>query len=1277
MTNYKKSLLSLAAVLALGTGANAANTYIPFSSDSVDNKWTMFGVEGFMNIEGTTATTEFTTTAGWDATLNDASADDVATSGMTVVGDDMMTIKALPNVSASNKITTATINMLKTGMVFSDTEPMRSMYVKVGNDTEANLYVTYKSSLEGETVEVQSSDIANTTFSFELDALKTFDDPAAAPEKTGDEDTNATLITGVADLMDYDFTNNPKNTGNFSEDTDRDDAPRTETNVRIYGYDALGTNWEIYDSQSAAVSGANDFTDLEAGRGYWAKLDMDGDNTNGTTAGGITARAGGATLATGAIVDADYNASRIDTGWNLISFDSDKPLIRTASTGLVIASNSIAGEITIIDSTGVNSIDVALNLNDEEADARAINMAVEQAQERGDFPDTFNLRAFVSGATNLVLVSNKRFTVTDGTDGLDNLGAAKTLAGLDPWSTFDNDVRAVTIGEIGDLTGAEGARSVYGEYALLVEPLYAAGAASQADNLAGDGVQPAAILINDSTSGASSGLALLNDAGDTVAAIGDTITTLNTAITNQPDVDGTAASALGRSLPIDFNLDTTDTHILIASDTKFYVRDHTFTRSFTFDVTVGVAGDLNLIGTDSDQAIAATAAIATTADAINGAAGAVQTLTGVFATDIDADTLVLTSASPTAGVNFNMYDSSDEYIEDDLSTSDISQQGAIANVFNIDKLAAEPVTKHLVSITIAQGDLDTATDNVAIDTVDINGLGVNTNISANMPVDPAGNDADRLIALDAIVAELKLQAVNNGLDASVYHDFNSTTGLPVNPTITVEGYGISTVDINLAAAGAVNTADTNVASYGAIINTTGNVADLKYNAYHTPDFAKDGPLYTLEKAGYTPISIISGNANMQTAGAGIAWDSIDLTRTPSEMFADQDYNLFSIDGKAGYWVYLEENTASNDINITLKTNGLVPTYTHHFNADGTVSNTVKANLYVLVTGLPAVPSGEVSTSTVYASVGGESIELVGDSSDPEWTATLSGFELDDVYASNAITVSASNGQGQSLLTQSLGSIDVTAPQPPVINVGAGGDSFSIDANVTDDDVAGFYVFQGSVPEDEIDVVDASGATGYISWMDAAGGSLDFCSSDDITFGTQLTLLAMAVDGEGNFTLGNVSETETFTYSPIFKGSSVLSHLGDGTDPDQIAVPYAANCAEDTDNPVTADSAVSLKSVTTNVVSYMSYAAKDVVFGLDIPLTIYLEDAPGGNMVEIQYSAAYATEAFYVEIDGQIWSAVFPGDDDTYGDANAPADLSDTAGDLAAIGGSLVADQTFN
>ena len=1230
---FKKGLLSLAAITALSTSLfGSGATYLPLTSATHDDHWIMFGVNGF-KVDGATPATNATfVTTGKQ--LTDSGGDDVSTSGISDTNGNgaLVELKAL-NLS-TGALSSVTVNIDVTGIIFSETEPVRSMYIKAGGNSNADVLLKYKASLEGKTVEFKING-DSTVYTTTINALNTYDNPATRTLKSASSAVGGNPLNTISEAVDYNFLDNPLNPADYNSvanavDSHAYQTPSSSAKLRMYAYNANTGSWEIYDRANSEL--ANDFDILKLGKAYWAKMDLNGDGTSdAVTKAGLV-------LGTSDLNNTSYSGE-LAPGWDLMSFDGAKPDIRTSSTGLILTDAKSGGTITIADTTGINMVSVTLSGSSVAADAKAINMAVEAQKDLGNIPDTFNLRAFGSdegGNNQLILISNKRFSLEDNAGTFSN---ATSLAGKDIWDMATENLKDYSATA---LPAASFVRCVYGESALVLKPLVGNGTASHLDHAVNGGGNNASAKIQ---VGTLNPVALAD-------ATTDADTTLATAISKLKTITETGYKY--NAVSMDFNNDGTDDYALLSADKTFYIRDYTFTRVMEYDNTG--AGTFKI--TSPNPAIITTGTLTQTVTNINSVAdvSGSTTNTGVYAAE-DGTKIVFVSSVDLSN-NFNVIDdTTNDYLTDATSSNPIAK-GAVEDVYSLNALAKQAVVPHIVKL-----DIDEVTDDAG-DKVkfSLNGT-AGTEITSG--VIAANGDAYKAM-FDAYVTQIRADVKATGLDAVVSHDFTysgtDATALAAAldaATITISGYDVASAGADYTSGGGTDetdiadsdTYDVNKATFGTFTATPAKLTDdLKYNAIYTPDYATDGPLYTLKDLGYTAKAMITGTANM-TSG-NIAWDSLDLTQSPTEWFKNQNFNLYSIDGKAGYWVYLENSNGTNPISVDNST--IHPSYTYQFNKNGTTNNRVAATLQITVHGIPA----DTTPVSVYANVGGSKVELNTLGTNGIYTGSISSYEVNGLTAGSlyGITLSVADGTGYKRDNIAIGSIDFKKPAAPSIILGTG---LNTELNSTSSDTTGYYIYDvtttGSIPEENTN----ASSTKIAKILDANASSYNLCAAA-ATFGTTYTYRAIALDGNASSTgagsdaelgFGNASDATEFTYTPTLKGADLLINTqGVDTAATSLATPYTTSCvalAQRTQN-----TGISLKSIKADRKVKMSYIKKDnVSFSTDTPYTIYVGTTSDG-VAEVKYVPAYANSQFFIEIDGVVYTGTLPANDSANGNSSS-------------------------
>ncbi len=1223
----KKSLISLAAsALLCGNVYASSNTvYVPLSTDSYDARWVMFGVNGFSDGVSSSSGGGATFTSTTTQLIESAPTDDAASYGIADSGanGNLASVQALSG--ATTPLAGLTVAVDVTGIVFSSTEPVRTMYIDATGEGEPDIKFEYKASLEGKTIEIQKTGTSDTSiYSTTISELNTWDNAATVSLAT--PAVSGTDVISLNNVLDYDLSNNPATKSTYSSVTNKDTAP-SGTTARFYTYDSVNQTWKLYDTGNTAI--ANDFSTLEKGRGYWGKIDIGGDVDGSTQNAGLILGSSGETTK----ADATVYANNLNDGWNLISFDDVNSKIIHASTGLI--ATTADNNLDILDSTLTHM--VTIDIDGDAGDALKVNKALDAAKNNGTISSDMNIRAFQKDATHLVLLSDKKFTIK----GSGSTGAI-TIAGQNAWNETTHTTE--------DLSGtmpADGISSVYGEYAMIIKPLLGVNTAAQIDKVAEDASaennagthRSAAIQVG---SNSTNLVYLAPNDGDSAIATLEANFELNDAFKDDTVVD--TSKGLATQIDMDFDGATASNELLLAATEPFYIKDHTFTKTYVYDGTAqahGATFKMKSVNNSTDSTLSnasvtitpSDTTIATTVDLINETADAntitAVTDTGVFAYDEDAVSsnkkIILVSATDPY---FSIKDSAsavDGYVLDSDSVHNVAK-GAISSVYSIDKLVTTQIVPNKFVITGFE------LPNDAGDKYGAKVGATTTNATAMDTILESDTTKKKALFDDLVAAfntSISTEALSYAVASHNYTEVNNPSAASVS--ITIEGYGIASADTTEVADTnndntlAITGTDANVATLNTISGLSADLStDIKFNPVYTPTYVTDGPIATLKEAGFLPKAIISASTDLHTAtaSAGINWTNIDLTKTNSDWFNNNEYNLFNISNSQGYWVYLESAYTAPTIAITNPI--FTPTFTYSFNVDNsTVNNLIGGQFTTEVSFVP-----DSSTKIVKAIIDGKKLDLI--SSGNNYTAMFTKYETSGIAAGNdeSISVIASNGFGDSITESGLTTIDYTKPSTPTVTIENGIATLVS----TSTDVAKYYYFETFIPEEST----ASSA------KDAA--SYNICA--EYPFGSTTALKAVAVDNNGLFGSSNVSDALSFNYENTVRGAYVLEHTYDATGAtvSQTGDMYNDTCMA---TPDTNNYGMSLKTIKIGATAKLSFPANTTVhFDNSLPITQYFSVDAISADVQIKSVLAYDGKAFYLQLDGTIYKGAFGNTDGT-------------------------------
>lgn len=1265
--NYKKSLLSLATIIALSgvASADTATKYVPLTSATHDGSWILFGVNGFSTgVANPVVETSTSFSENFTALEDTRTDDDQATSGLHVAGGDLGSVEVIDNNDATY---TLQVGVNITDVPYEEMEPVRTMYVKFGADAAPSVKFNYKASLEGKVLELLSNGKLYKVAAISQD--NTYDNPALAVESVKAAATNAKL-TSITDIIDYDLKDNPTEEKYYSKakhlDADANLSVAAKT-AQFYHFDSVSQQWKIWNKNYEG--NANDFTKFSVGDAYWGRIDVDDPITslqNDGAAGQVNGSDGtnieGSGLVLGTSVAAhdykyDDNTTKLAPGWNHLAFDDTQPYIRHAATGLIFTSD--AADIDITDSTGLFTVTVTLT--NDAAGAKAINKAIESAKLHGTLPKSVNIKAFYDTAdSRFILISDAKFTIAENTDQITNV---TTLTGGNPYGErgYNNVVMdALDSGT----TDKKSATSAYGEYALIADlmtgELTGGGAGSVAaslDKVASDGGTNVSAKITLGTVDKDYPSVALTDA----EANEPTAALTKANIEALKLFDGTDGTGKVTSFDVDFDGD--DDAIIIANTKPFYVKDSTFTR--VFEYSKAAADDTNTLTVDGGSATATitpasgaaddTAGADAVATQINDVADTGDT-TGVYAENVASKIIAVSTNSSTFDLK-DLASGTQGFLINSSSDDDLAK-GAIKGVYALDTVAKQALVKYKYTYT-GFDDADEDGDGV---TVDLSGLGSGNAVSHDVTMLVAdANHADKEKEfLDALVAEINKQIMADGINAYAYHNMTIDANNYNSAVLTIEGLeitadGLTDLDGGNGDGGLIEhtvKADNSATDAATLGDLDPIISDLKTNAVYTPNYAEYGPLYTMKTAGYDVKAILKATTDVATQA--VKWDSIDLTRKESDWFKNNEFNLFSTNQDSGYWVYLDNNSSATG--ITISNASFTPTYTYYFdnkdaNGNYPTTNIVNGGLFsVTITGL------DDETAVAYANVGGENVQLKAAAGSTSYTANFHKYALKSFSESGepiSISVRATNGKGEALKMSSDYAFDYAKPviSDPV-KINATTVKFTGDAN----DTTKFNVYKNYIPELVSSRSSTDAATNrLVGSYTAANGVSSQNLCEKLTYGDVDTLRVVGIDGSGVVGRANISDAKEFTYATMLKGAMVLTHLG-GSDDDKaiIGTRYNSSCVQAATQPSQAsdNTGVSVKALVDNETAVLAYQEIAGV-GSDLSgawVTTYALN--GDKIIQTQNLEEYAGKTIFIEYGGHLYKTAFPA---TKSDAEATDD----------------------
>ena len=1284
--NYKKSILSLVTIMALsGTvAADGLATYLPLTTPTNDGSWILFGVNGFSD---GIASQRAAVAAGFSADFVEVedtiTTDDAGTWGISVsdatqpADDNMLKVQGIDDVN---------LGVLKVAVkneqTFEQLEPVRSMYIKL-NSASPNVKIDYKASLEGQTLELMYGGVT-TLYAVTISQDYTYSNAVEAKLSVPSTST-VPKLSNIADVVDYNFADNPLDARYYNQATHQQTADDLSVATStFYHFDALSQQWKVWNTNFSGV--ANDFTEFSAGDAYWGKIDTD-DNPAVNDGGAATTLGSGLVLGTSGLSAHDTTPYRYDDnvtsklveGWNMVALDEVAPYVRRAATGLIVTLNAAGGDITITDSTGVNSVGVtlaaaAVTATSTSAAATAINLAIEAARIDRTIPKSFNVRAFsahtVAEPGRIALISDAKFKIAEDVDAAAGaIDVVITLTGADPYSNATaTGLTRVAITDLGDLTGngePMEVESVYGEYALVLD-LMTSDLRGTADSCAADLDRLVdAAAGNGGTYDSAKIIFGTADKDYAAIALHDGTDAQNvTSVLTKAEIEAHVlfatgagdANEYGKMTAIDsLNNGATDgaDKVIVASTVPFYVKDSTYTRVFEYQTGSAASTDtLKVSGSASVDIDPVADTAAGVAILIGDQADTGDSSTGVYAT-VDSTTNKIIAVS-TKLSTFDLKDTESgtkQFLIPTTSTDDMAK-GAVAGVYALDTVAKMPLVQNIFPSTLTT--LPVAGDALLELDVEVTvggaaGTSTAVVIGANGLCADLTNTALRLDLFDRLVAQINADFTTDSVKAFAYHNYTTADDNYQTAEITITGLNIDSLTItSTGTADFTVGADTNVLTADTLGSTwTAITSDLTANAVYTPDYAIRGPLYTMRNAEYDAKAILKATTDVTgTFGSNIGWDSIDLTRDESDWFENNEFNLFSANQNSGYWVYLQDKTA-DDLNVSNP--NFIATYTYYFDNKDTNDKYLTYNIINGGQFTVNIDNLDGEISNAYVSLNGIEVQLKQNGISTEYTANFTKYDVSTLVEGGSgplsMTIRATNGKGEESLTYDAYAFDYIAPE---LNTPTASDTNTVSFSSDDNTTAAYHVFKEYIPELETSRASSVAATNrHVGSYTATDGLVTTNICSGLTFGHVDNLRVVAADagsvGTGAIGSSNLSDALQFKYATMLKSALVLSDIGGDTTKAIIGLRYDDACVVDATQQTlaTENTGVSLKTIASGQLARLAYEEIDGVSSSLSGAWLSAYSISGTEVIQVQNLEEYANKPFYIEYGGKMYIAAFP------------------------------------
>jgi hypothetical protein len=1092
------------------------------------------------------------------------------------------------------------------GSDYNETIPYRSMYIKSPDSATPDVKVIYRALYEGDEFRMRFDGSTTEIYKGYFSHDNTYDNPLSLTQITDESVTSEEAGSGtyraIMDIFDMDLSDNnisrlsyidPSSSGSSNTITKLTNAG--DSNLTVLTWDSVNQKWLMFRANgNTGVNSASDFTELEAGRGYWVKLDTDEDSSYYDSTPPDEQPAGflvGDNGITNTTTYSSTGTSPISDGWNMLSFNDE--YIRESATGFILTTdnNKHFDDINITDPYSATTLRIDMSaaddilathsfskLNTIEGNCTVVNIAVEGNRSRGITP-SLNVKCIPlnDGASGgWLLLSTRKFSI----DVSNDTWTVKHLDG--------STVTAETVYNVKQTKIADRFTSKYGDYVLFatLNTDFSASSSWLKDNF--KPLPPRMSIVCPSVSDNAVGADLVNRGRQQ----SDARTAVDTALTSACN-GGTVEVSL-----VDLNFDGTRNTLLMASTKRFYIRDNTFVRVFQW---TGRDTNQSLVMIDgNDTAYFTTDTIFKTIKndfnativAINEKNGT----TGVFAFPID-----LKGLSGTASDNVDL---NKTFLAYSVSKSDWDLKET-ANGENFTDLAgyddnASAVMGGIKAVYTATGIMDSG------DPYHKNSSGIYTGtIDGNYSNYSKDNNVTTFIPL---LPDLKYNAIwapdmpNDG------------------PLYTIRG-----LDQN--------------GDQGQGTGPTGKKPEL----FITGETNASGHL-------------ISWKVIDVTRDPSTWYDTenqFDLFWTEKE----QGYWVY-IDGATTNPVIIGQATDSSGNTISFVTGEVVRHFQNYIGSAGvgTVFNHFDKTLTVDIKGLTDSTKlvDTIDTYNVEATIDGKVVPMFRTSGGTQFTLNLSDYETPGLTAGQTydVVIRAADGIGN-YATYSV-SVDYSEPDTPTVTWNTDG-TLTVESNTsTYIQVHDGNISDQNPSNSLVDTITGTGSTSYnlgsvsaLEWKDANISSYTEYDSAAEQLKKDLIYDIRFVGVDGNNDSNSLySDMRRLYYVPIYRGGHILSVDGTTTTDTKPKI-YTED--GNSSSQATKDSGVQINSVSgySFAIAYLGDSNASLTDGTkQAELKVHNSTGTDDQIGTIFYSPRYANKHFYVYYNSKMYVGFFKNGHDT-------------------------------
>jgi len=539
-----------------------------------------------------------------------------------------------------------------------------------------------------------------------------------------------------------------------------------------------------------------------------------------------------------------------------------------------------------------------------------------------------------------------------------------------------------------------------------------------------------------------------------------------------------------------------------------------------------------------------------------------------------------------------------------------------------------------------------------------------------------GNESEYIVISSTDSSSIIL--VEDVVDRNITEDsLSSIFGYDKN--ISTQGAILKGIQVNDLATFDIN-------SSGCIDVTNSTISNITANPFITDDLIASNSLITLSKAfsgdrRYMPTMIIGSESDVNTGR--IYWKALSPVQKVSRWY--YEYNLFSTNNQRAYWVYLDDYPQENPIQIlsgegvaTDELPSVTKKYIRTFDNENNITHNYfnLTNIRANVKGVLQDANGNADANSVYvvANLVGVSPQVdkldfkmpMASSSTSvaplvdntmEFSTSINYFDVDGLNNNlSSIKITATDGR---LYTDEYTlQVDVKKPSKPTVSFSANSlapaESTKIyiksgDLGTTGDDTVKYLIFKERI-DDINGTVFSENVNVPSNFLLSVGrdigevGVEDLCRSskfagDNIGY---VPLVIVALDNNDT-SQANFSDMTKINFVPMQNVHVLVADANvSGNQQDLYPNVYNAQCEatgelkDDNGNPI--DSGVDLISY--NGAITLTYKPFDVTTGTTLQNSIFVATPNGTLLANVKYDKRYEGKNFLLYKDGSIYQGVF-------------------------------------